>query len=105
MSAAETNWPAVTGVPLSVRVPAVGTVVTSTAARALAGLRLGEDTSELESQSELVGCLLLANEDEVPTGASLTAVTFTVRVLGEGSVSTPQCALPPLSWTWKVKVA
>ena len=26
-------------------------------------------------------------------------------VLGDGSVSTPPLAVPPLSWTWKVKLA
>ena len=39
------------------------------------------------------------------TGASLTAVTLTVRVLGEASRSTPPLAVPPSSWTWKVKEA
>ena len=41
----------------------------------------------------------------VPAGASLTAVTLTVRVLGEASRSTPPLAVPPSSWTWKVKLA
>ncbi len=38
------------------------------------------------------------------TGASLTAVTLKVMVLGLWSVSTPPLAVPPLSCTWKVKV-
>ena len=40
----------------------------------------------------------------VPTGASLTAVTFTVSWRGVGSTSTPPFAVPPLSCTWKVKL-
>src|SRR4051794_27083943 len=39
------------------------------------------------------------------TGASLTAVTLMVRVLGDWSRSTPPLAVPPLSCTWKVKGA
>ena len=39
------------------------------------------------------------------TGASFTAVTLTVIVFGLGSRSTPPLAVPPLSCTWKVKLA
>src|SRR3954464_7173914 len=39
------------------------------------------------------------------TGASLTAVTLMVRVLGDWSRSTPPLAVPPLSRTWNVKLA
>ena len=41
----------------------------------------------------------------VPVGASFTAVTLTVMVLGEASRSMPPLAVPPLSCTWKVKLA
>ena len=41
----------------------------------------------------------------VPAGASLTAVTFTVMVLGEASRLTPPLAAPPSSLTWNVKEA
>src|SRR5438094_99115 len=36
-------------------------------------------------------------------GGSFTLVTLTLMVLGDGSVSTPPLAPPPLSCTWKVK--
>ena len=39
------------------------------------------------------------------TGASFTAVTFTVIVLGVVSRSTPPSAVPPVSCTWNVKLA
>ena len=42
---------------------------------------------------------------EVPEGASLTEVTLIVNVLGLGSRLTPPLAVPPLSCTWKVKLA
>ena len=41
----------------------------------------------------------------VPAGASLTGVTLNVIVFGDWSVSTPPLAVPPLSCTWKVKLA
>ena len=41
MSATETNWPAVTATPLSVSVPAAGSVLIFTASRVLAGLSFG----------------------------------------------------------------
>src|SRR5438046_10477095 len=37
-------------------------------------------------------------------GVSLCEVTLMVIVLADGSVSTPLLAVPPLSWTWKVKI-
>ena len=40
-----------------------------------------------------------------PAGASLTAVTLMVIVLGDWSRSTPPLAVPPSSCTWKVKLA
>lgn len=39
----------------------------------------------------------------VSTGASLAAVMSMVRVARVASRSTPLLAVPPLSWTWKVK--
>ena len=41
MSAVVTTWPAVTGTPLRVRLPADGRVVITTAWKLLAGLSLG----------------------------------------------------------------
>ena len=41
MSASVMNWPAVTATPLSVSVPAAGSVVIFTASRLLAGESLG----------------------------------------------------------------
>ena len=38
-------------------------------------------------------------------GASLPALTLMVKVLADWSRSTPPLAVPPLSCTWKVKVA
>jgi hypothetical protein len=40
-----------------------------------------------------------------PDGASFTAVMSKVMVLAVGSVSIPLLEVPPLSWTWKVKLA
>ena len=36
-------------------------------------------------------------------GASLTAVTWNVKVRGVGSVSAPESAVPPVSMTWNEK--
>jgi hypothetical protein len=41
----------------------------------------------------------------LPEGASLTDVTFIVRVRATASLSTPPFATPPSSCTWKVKLA
>ena len=40
-----------------------------------------------------------------PLGASFTAVTSTVIVFAVGSRSAPLFAVPPVSCTWKVKLA
>src|SRR5262245_9525553 len=40
----------------------------------------------------------------LPTGASLTGVTLNVIVFGGWSRSKPPLAVPPSSFTWKVKV-
>ena len=39
------------------------------------------------------------------TGASFTGVTLNVIVFAVASVSAPPKAVPPSSWTWKVKLA
>ena len=57
---------------------------------------------EAEARSSLMAFRLLA---PASTGASLTAVTLKVRVLGEASRSMPPLAMPPSSCTWKVKLA
>ena len=105
MLATETLWPAVTATPDSARVPAPGMVLILTAVSALAGLSLGSvkpksALANVYAVSSSVVTVLL-----VPAGASLTAVTFTVIVLGVGSRSTPPLAVPPSSCTWKVKAA
>jgi hypothetical protein len=41
----------------------------------------------------------------LPLGASLTGVTSMVMVFGVGSRSAPPFAVPPSSWTWKLKLA
>ena len=40
-----------------------------------------------------------------PSGGSLTALMVIVMRLATGSVSAPPLAVPPLSLTWKVKLA
>ncbi len=104
-SATGMNWPVVTAVPLWVNVPAVGSVVIFTASRLLAGLSLESLKPKSEApkvygvSSSVVAVLA------VPCGVSFTEVTFTVRVRGVGSRSTPPFTVLPSSWTWKVNVA
>ena len=72
---------------------------------------------ELASESVMVSVLKLAAlktsavsssmvcmPGTAETGASFTAVTLNLNVLGDWSRSTPPFAIPPLSRTWKVKV-
>ena len=58
MSAADTNWPAVTATPLFVSVPGVGSVVIFTASRALAGVSFGIAEAEV-GRRERVGRVLV----------------------------------------------
>ena len=80
MSATLTNCPAVTAMPLSVRLPAPGSVVILTAASALAGLSFGS----LKPKSAAVKTFAVSSSVvtvlSVPAGASLTAVTLMVKV-------------------------
>src|SRR3989441_163909 len=99
-----TNCPAATAVPLSLSVPAPGSVVTSTASKALAGLSWGSVNPKSARANAYGVSSSVVTVVAVPTGASLTGVTFTVRARGVGSRSTPPLAVPPLSCTWNVKL-
>ena len=57
------------------------------------------------ASDRLVSSLTVKVAGRVLTGASLTAVTLKVMVLGEASVFWPPLAVPPLSMTWKVNDA
>ena len=105
MSASVTTWPAVTAAPLSRSDPPAGSVVILIASRALAGVSNGSvkpksAAANVTAVSSRVVIVLSA-----PAGASLTAVTLNVMVLGDWSRSTPPLAVPPSSRTWKVKAA
>src|SRR5436190_1366066 len=107
MLATETDWPAVSATPLLVSVPdaALGIEVITTAANALAGLSFGSLKPNSSAVKVWAVPSLVVMVLSVPTGASFTLVTLIVIVLGDGSRSTPPLAVPPLSWTWKVKLA
>src|SRR5260370_173432 len=105
MWATETKSRAATATPLSFRTPAPGSVVISTACRLLAGESFGslDRKSVVKGKSvDLGGRRIVINDT---AGASLTEVTLIVIELGDWSVSTPPLAVPPVSWTWKVKLA
>ena len=77
------NSPALTSTPLSVRLPAPGSVVIFTALSALAGLSAASlkpksAPAKVYAVSSSVVTVLL-----VPAGASLTAVTLMVIVLAD----------------------
>src|SRR5438477_116409 len=90
---------------LRVSVPAAGSAVMVTAAKALAGVSLGSEKPKSAARSEerRVGkeCSALV----VPDGAKITLVTSMVIVLGDWSRFTQPLRVPPLSCTWKVKEA
>src|SRR5438874_13756619 len=99
MSATEKTAPAVTATPLSLRLPAPGRVVISTAARLLAGLSFGSlkpksSRSEERRVGKEGGSVWLPTE-----GASCTEVTLRVIVFGLRSRSTLQLVVPPPSST------
>src|SRR3569833_467915 len=105
MSARLTNWPAVTATLLSVRVPAPGRVVILTASRLLAGLSLGSVKPKSDA-AKVYGVLIRSDTAlSAPAGAAFTEARLNVMVLGDWSRSTPPLAVPPLSCTWKVKLA
>jgi hypothetical protein len=97
-------WKARPAVPASVSVPLVTARVTST--------RLApESRSAIETwlplpalKTSAASSFRVCATGTVFTGASFTAVTSIVIVFGVGSRSTPG-AVPPLSCTWKVKLA
>ena len=105
MSASETSWPAVTLTPLSCSVPATGSAVILTAVSALTG----ESAESVKPKSAAVKMYAVSSSVVtvlfVPTGASLTDVTFTLMVRGVASRSMPPFAVPPSSCTWKVNDA
>ena len=106
MSASGMLWPAVTATPLSVSVPAPGSVVIFTARKPFGRIVVGVAEAEVGSANMYRRCLPAWSPCcLVPLGASLTVVTSTVIVLGVGSRSTPPLAVPPLSCTWNVKLA
>src|SRR5207249_877913 len=92
-------------VPLSLSAPATGSVVIRTAWRPLAGLSWGSVNPKSARANVYGVSSSVVTVVAVPTGASLTGVTFTVSARGVGSRSTPPLAVPPLSCTWKVKLA
>src|SRR3954452_5220780 len=105
MSATGTTWSAVTATPSRVSEPAPGSVLTLTAASALAGESL---TSENPKSSAPNTCEESSSTETVPSapaGASLTLTTFTVIVFAVGSRFLPPLAIPPSSLTWKSKEA
>ncbi len=92
MLAAETNCPAATAAPESVRLPAPGRVVTLTLDSALAGASFGSvkpksATLKVYAVSSLVVTVLL-----VPTGASLIAVPV-IALLPVNAGATPSLTL------------
>src|SRR5919204_521255 len=105
MSEADTYWPAVTAMPLSLSDPAAGSVEIFTAARLLAGVAFGS----LKPKSAVVNWYAVSSFVvtvlSAPDGASFTDVTSIVIVFADGSRSTPLYDVPPSSCTWKVKLA
>ena len=91
------NCPLVTATPLSVRLPAAGSVLIFTARSVLAG----ESLTSLNPKSAVARRYGVSSRVltvlVVPEGASLTEVTLTVNVLGLGSRLIPPFAVPPLS--------
>src|SRR5262245_29563485 len=98
-------WPIFTVPPLSRSVPVVGSAVMMTLARAFGGLSNGSKADGVaEAKLAVVRIKSLSSKtfvavEVMPTGGLLSAVTLTVIVLGFGSVSTPEFAVPPLSCT------
>ena len=83
---------------------AAGTVMI-TLASALAGLSAA--SAKPKSAAEKVRAVSSAVETRLlaAVGGSLTGVTLSVIVLGVASRFLPPLAVPPLSCTWKVKLA
>ena len=98
------TWPAVTSMPDNRMTPAVGSVVIVTFCNVLAGVSFGSvKPKSLAAKVNAVSSLVVTVRF-VPAGASFTAVTPSVMVLGVWSVFCPPLASVPLSVTWKVKV-
>ena len=96
--------------PLKHSSPLAGNVLILTAAKMLAGLSFASAKPKSAAVKVLVPSSDTVTVASKPvgaslTGASLTGVTLTVMVLALGSRSTPPLAVPPLSRTWKVKLA
>src|SRR5438876_110009 len=100
-----TNWPATTAAPRTLSVPVPGSVVIFTAWKALGGVSWGSVKPKSARANVYGVSSSVVTVVAVPTGASLTGVTFTVSARGVGSRSTPPFAVPPLSCTWNVKLA
>ncbi len=105
MSAAATTWLAATATPSSFSVPAAGSVVILTAANAFAGVSFGSVKPKSAVANVYAVSSFVVTVLSAPAGASFTAVTSIVIVLAVWSRSTPPLAVPPLSCTWKVKLA
>src|SRR5438552_1650065 len=105
MSPTLTNCPAATAAPWTLSVPVPGSVVIFTAWKALGGVSWGSVTRRSARANVYGVSSSVVTVVAVPTGASLTGVTFTVSARGVGSRSTPPFAVPPLSCTWNVKLA
>jgi hypothetical protein len=88
-----------------VRLPAAGSVEIFTAAKAFAAASLGSVKPKSAAAKVYEASSRIVTVRSAPAGASLTEVTSTVIVFAEASRSTPAFAVPPSSWTWKVKVA
>ncbi len=86
-----------------VSVPLVAVRVTwsETASRSLTAMALPPAVEKTSGVFSLVAC----GPGTVLAGSSFTAVTSIVIVFGVGSRFTPPLAVPPVSWTWKVKLA
>ena len=103
MSASRISCPAVTATPDNSRTPSAGRVVIITDTKLLDGVSLGSVKPKSAAvkpsgvSSRVVRVLL------VPIGGSSTCGTSKVIVFGVGSVSIPPSAVPPSSFTWKVK--
>src|SRR5436190_2220983 len=91
--------------PLTVKMPGTDSDRILTAKKLWGGLSIESEKPKSFTVNGYGVSSRIAMVFEVPLGASLTGVAFTVSVLGVGSRSMPPLAVPPSSWTWKVKVA
>ena len=105
ISATAIVCPLVTATPLSVRLPAPGSELIFTARSVFAGESFGSPNPKSAAPNRYGVSSGVVTDFEVPEGASLTEVTLIVIVFGAGSRLRPPLAVPPLSCTWKVKLA